>query len=528
MAGMKAASETPPVDAETAIRNALKSPVISTGLDLRSTTYVMHGDNASMTTVRVVVLGDVARGAPGPATATAVLYDQDGKPVTSDRSTIEIPAGDAPAPLQTALAVKPGAYLLRVAVRDAEGKIGTVERTVEARWVKAGNAETTGLVLFRQKHGGAPEPLFESVTTADQVIAQLAINGGSAVPEVAVEVRKDNVEAPLMKGTARVAKTTAGSTLAQYVVPTALLPPGRYTVGAMIGRGASKPFTRSFLIEASPAAPAEGETTTSVSRKGPSLASLLSLARPAQFASASVLDPSFVEPMIARLAERPDVAPVRDAVERMKSGPWPTDSATGPLASAPVAATFVAGLGKLQAGDLEAAATDFRATLRLAPDFSPAMVYLGACYAAGTKNKEAASAWQTALLRERASPTLTALAIDAWMRAERPAAALTLLKSARVRWPDNPIFPRQQAQATLADGRTREGIELVMAMPEPGESLLFFSLGTLYHAILEKKPVWDPERDRKTMRELRESYAKASGASLPLVDAWLGEIEAGR
>jgi tetratricopeptide (TPR) repeat protein len=294
-------------------------------------------------------------------------------------------------------------------------------------------------------------------------------------------------------------------------------------------------FTRAFVVdvetpvESSPVeAATEAEAVPAPVRGAPSLAAILAMARPSRFASTSVLDPAFVTPIVDRLANRPDTASVREALERVKIGPWPTDPAQGPLAASPLASSFIAGLGRLQAGDLENAANAFRAALRAAPDFAPAMVYLGACYAAGSKDKEAASAWQTALLRERDSPAVAALAIDAWLRAERPAPALALLKQARARWPGDQTFVRQHAQAALADGQTREGLEIVTGLAEPGEPLLFVALATLHHDLREKKVVWDATRDRQTLRELREAYAKTEGGSLALVDAWLAEVEGSR
>jgi tetratricopeptide (TPR) repeat protein len=234
-----------------------------------------------------------------------------------------------------------------------------------------------------------------------------------------------------------------------------------------------------------------------------------------------MLDPAFVTPVIDRLAGRADAAGVRDALAEMKSGPWPTNSAQGPLAAAPLAASFVAGLGKLHAGDLEGAANDFRAALRAAPDFTPAMMYLGACYAAGSKDREAAAAWQTALLRDRDSPALARLAIDAWLRAERPTSAIALIKQARARWPADESFVQRQARAELAEGRKREALDIVVGLEAPDEPLLLLSLATLYEAARAGSPVWTAERDLQVMRDLRERYAKLEGPSLALVDAWL-------
>ena len=61
---------------------------------------------------------------------------------------------------------------------------------------------------------------------------------------------------------------------------------------------------------------------------------------------------------------------------------------------------FLRGVALLGKGELQPAADQFREALRIADDFLPAAFYLGACYAAGGHDKEAAGAWQTALVTE--------------------------------------------------------------------------------------------------------------------------------
>jgi tetratricopeptide (TPR) repeat protein len=306
-------------------------------------------------------------------------------------------------------------------------------------------------------------------------------------------------------------------------------------LSATIRPGTAAPFTRSFIVE--PAATVPGPPPASMSAAGgaaapagvtPSAASprptALALARPARFSTAVVLEPSFVSPLIDQLAARPDAAGVREALSGAKAGPWPIDSAKGPFADSPLAAQFVAGLGHLQRGDLEAAANAFRAALRSAPDFGPALTYLGACYAAGDKDREAAGAWQMALLRDRTSPALQRLAIEAWLRADRPSAAAVLITQARERWPDDPAFARLQAQAAIADGRVRDGVELAAALKEPDGQTLLTALAALYDAGRRHAPVWDAARDLETMRRLRDAYAAIGGESLALVDTWVAEM----
>jgi hypothetical protein len=526
-----------PADPETALRDALKGGPLRTGVDLRATSYVLHA-TTSATDLRVVAVGDVNRAAPGRAKAVAALYDFDGRPVTAMENTVDV-GPDGPGPLSVELTAPPGTYVLRVAVLDAQGRIGSLERLVDARWKKTGGIETPGLVLFHSDRAtrSLPRPVFDGVTTAEEMTAQVALAGAAAdkKPQVVFELARVGTTAVLVRRTGRIAQTTGGTTVAQETLPASMLPPGRYTLSAKIGTAGAS-LSRTFNVSApatvapmptaaaAGAAPAASGVPSAATGGGShARAATLSFAKP-RFATATVLDAAFVTPLLDRLAARPDTAIVRDAIERSKAGPWPTDNAKGPLAPAPLAANFVAGLGRLQAGDLEEAAQAFRAALKIAPDFAPALIYLGACYAAGAKDQEAAGAWQMALVRERTSPELQRLAIEAWLRADKPAAALALLNQARQRWPDDDAFVRLQAQVALADGRQQEGLDLVAQLKQPDQTTLLLALTTLYDASRRKAPVWDDARDLETMHRLRDAYAAIQGDSLALVDAWLTEM----
>ena len=460
-----------PLDPEVALRDALKGGPLQTGVDLRATSYLLHA-TSNPKDVRVVVVGDVNRAAAGTAKAVAALYGFDGKPATAMENSVEVPDGAAGL-LSIELTAPPGSYVLRVAVRDADGRIGSLERLVDARWKKAGGVETPGLTLFRSDRAAriGARPVFDHVTTAEDLIAQVPLAGPIAEKktQVVFEVARLGSSAPLVRRTGRIVQTTGGTTVAQESLPASMLPPGRYTLSAKIS-GGSAVLTRTFTVTAGLAgatAPAVAGAASAVpsaipaptrgagagaNAGAPARAGTLAFAKP-RFATSTVLDAGFVAPLIDRLAARPDTASVKDALTEVKAGPWPTDSAKGPLAPAPLAAHFMAGLGRLHAGDLEEAAQAFRAALRVAPDFAPALIYLGACYAAGAKDQEAAGAWQMALVRERTSPELQRLAIEAWLRADKPAAALALLNQARQRWPDDDAFVRLHAQVALADGR---------------------------------------------------------------------------
>lgn len=472
------------VDPERALRDALSGGPVLTGLGLRVTSYVLHGA-APAGDLRVVAVGDVSRAAAGPATAVAALYELDGRPATAMENTVDVPA-EGPGALSIELTAPPGSYVLRVAVRDAEGRIGSLERLVDARWRRSGPIETPGLVLFRsgRETAGAARPVFDRVTTGDQIIAQMALsaNPGAAAP-VSFEVSRLGDPAALVRRTGRVARTTTGQTVAQDSLPAAVLPPGRYVLSAAVG--AARPFTRSFVVAATPASSSDGPGAAAA------------FARP-RFVVAAVLAAAVSGPAIERLAAHPNRQ-----------------------------TRFAAGLAKLQAGDLDAAAEDFRAVLQASADFAPAHVYLGACYAAGTKDREATAAWQKALAIEP-SPIVQRLAIEGWLRAGAPAAAQALIAQARQRWPDDPAFEALQAQATIAEGKLADGLALVAALQQPDAPTLLLALSALYDGARRGAPVRDAAGDLEAMRQLRERYAALQGESLGLVDLWIAEAARGR
>jgi len=513
-------------DPSAVLDEALRSPRRLTGLGLRATSYVLQPDEAGSRDVRVALVADIARGAPGPARAIAALYGLDGKPVTAGGASADLTAAGGSVTL--ALKAPPAPYILRLAVLDADGRIGSLERGVDARWKRTGEIETPGFVVFRSTGPGTPPiPLLRTISTAEQLVTQIPfVSTGATPPQVTFEVKAQGSDSAFVKRTARIGKTSAGIAVAEEMIPASLFPPGRYVVSATIRPGVARPFVRAFVVEAAPGVPSAVPGRSTSSRgpaPGASATAPLALAKPARFSTAAVLDPGFVGPLIDQMAARPDTAAVRDALTAAKTGPWLTDQTKGPLTASPLAAQFVAGLGRLQKGDLEQAAEAFRGALKVAPDFGPALTYLGACYAAGQKDREAAGAWQIALLRDRTSPLLQRLAIEAWLRADKPAAAAALVTQARARWPDDPAFARLAAQAAIADGRVREGIELVTAMPQADAPALLAALAALYDAAQRGAPVFDPQRDLETMQHLRERYAAANGDALGLVDAWVAD-----
>jgi tetratricopeptide (TPR) repeat protein len=187
-------------------------------------------------------------------------------------------------------------------------------------------------------------------------------------------------------------------------------------------------------------------------------------------------------------------------------------------------AAFLKGLTLLAQDKLDPAAAAFRDAMRVSADFSPAMVYLGAYYAAGGKDKEAAAVWRTALIREGDVAALHGLLADALLRQGRADLAVDDLDAARARWPANQGLKRRFVMAALLAGRQREGLEVLdaaIAERTDDEPALALALFMLYQAFDTGEPIESANQDRERMLRLAERYRETGGPSLALVDTWL-------
>jgi predicted Zn-dependent protease len=240
-----------------------------------------------------------------------------------------------------------------------------------------------------------------------------------------------------------------------------------------------------------------------------------------------VLEQHVLGAFLDRIAERPDAsAPAIQAllVQARTTGTRGLLVPDALRPQAPAAAAFLRGLSLMTEQKLDAAANEFRDALRASPDFYPAMVYLGACYAAGGRHREAAGAWQTALIRLDDSVAVHALLAEALLREGRGDQAFQVLDAARTRWPDDGELNRQFATAAIAAGRYVEGldaVEEVVASKIDDEPLLALGLLVLYEAFTNREPIVSPEQDHARMSRFADAYRTRGGPSLALVETWL-------
>jgi tetratricopeptide (TPR) repeat protein len=226
-----------------------------------------------------------------------------------------------------------------------------------------------------------------------------------------------------------------------------------------------------------------------------------------------VLRPQVLGVFLDRVAERPDAASpgMRALLERARSGQVAGLVVPEAIGKEAAVADFLKGLTLLAEKKFNPAANAFRSAMRASSDFYPAMVYLGACYAAGGNDKEAAGAWNTALIKEG-------------LRQDRGDLALQAIDRARARWPDDEGLRRRYVAAALLAGKYAEGlgaVEELIAEKAHDEPSLALALLVLYEAFVNAKPIETIEQDRARMIRFAEAYRVHGGPSLALVETWV-------
>ena len=517
------------------LASAIDAPVPATGVGLRVTSY-LAADPDDGTRLKLVVVGEASRLQPGEATFRLAVRDLDGKTVLAGEQPIGDATGDV-LPFSTSLAVAPGSYIVRIAVMDGAGRVGSVDHRIEARGVPIGTLSATGPLLVRVPSGPDAETRFalDSVRQDERLALEVDFEGdksSGASAEVVFEIAA-TAEGPALVQTAAALSpgSREGSLVAQGVADMRLLPPGDYVARAKI-TSRTEPLgevRRAFAVIEAPRLLNEvtSAPTTIVGRKAPAPHAARSpFVTIPPFALDQVLAPQVLGAFLDRVAARPDAAApgMRELLERARTTGLRDLVVSDALAAQTPVAAFLSGLSLLAQKNLVAAAKAFRSAMRTSADFYPAMVYLGACYAAGGNDKEAAGAWSTALIREGDTIALHQLLADALLRQGKDDLALQTLENARARWPEDDLLKRRFVVAALLAGKRADGLQAVdelIARRAEDEPSLAFGLLMLYEAFVNGRPVEGVEQDRARMMRFADAYRVHGGPSLDLVNVWV-------
>jgi VWFA-related protein len=512
---------------EEAVVATMRAPFLATDLTVRVASWAM-GDPASGK-VRMIVAAEVEK-ARGGVTVGFVLADGKGKAVGSNAQRLPASADAGPqAFLGTAL-VEPGEYTLKLAAIDGTGRRGSVEHVAKAALVSAGGLELGDLLVGRPPAPGAVlRPSVDLKADAAGLTARVEMYGKDAErlgkAAVVLEVAEAETGPALLRLSVPSAEAPEGGRrVAQATLPLGLLPPGDYMVRAAVSvgekpvAGLRRPFHLAHVAGAalrSGGIPIEGLAPTI-----------------GRFDPADALRPDVVGFFLDRMGKLIPGAPpaaIQAASERARKGQPEAilDALSGTTADDP-RVFFLRGIGLLAQGQPAAAATQLRGALRLAADLLPAAFYLGACSAASGEDRQAAGAWQTALVSETGHPAVYRLLADALLRVNEPQPALDVLGEAAGRWPDDDGLRRRLGIAHAMVGHDREALAALQPYLEhhPNDSgALFVMLRLLFQQFSVAPGAHPAGAERAQLVRYARSYVEAKGPNQEIVTRWLKYLE---
>jgi hypothetical protein len=497
-----AATATPDERLAEALRG---SAATLDGLPLQATGYTVVGRSGAPSLLIAGSLGEGTSASTDNAGRLALgfaLFDERGRAVRSGAMTPAPGADAARVPFAGMLDdLTEGRYRLRVAVVDERGRVGSVEAPLDLRVTTLGDVVAGDLVLARFEGARTDAVPAASTFDAGEAVAMEIDLSGRGVQAGGLRtefvVADAGNPAPLWTFDGSIGAAANGVATTSAVVRAGLLPPGRYEARVVIARGAARlgVVSRPFVVRP---APVGGGTEHPAIRSAlvDQIASLVP-----SFSREAAVAPEAVARALARFGATPGRAPD------------------------PAAATFLEGVERFRRGELEAAAGRFREALRLRSDFAPAIVYLGACYAVGGRDREAVGAWQTALAMGHDDIELYQWLTPALLRLRESAEAGELIAEALGRWPADATLRRQRLIATLLDGRTAEALATIDTLQTPDAELLFVALSLLNQAAIAGRPIVSAEDDVRRLRAYAAAYRAAGGPHHLLVDRWVASLK---
>jgi VWFA-related protein len=427
---------------------SLRSPLAVAGVPLRLSTFI-YQDQEGGGKVRVVLAADVGQAGTPPADYTMgfIVVDDQGKVVASRSSKMKLepPEGRTNASLSylDSVSVEPGVYEVRLAAVDADGRHGSVVRDVNA-WKMAGEEFTYAdlVVNHAATASSGLRPDVEPHVDADGVAAYMELYAASEDTfkdvKVSFEIADDDSAPALLTMPVDLrpgARPTWRNALG--FIGAEPLPAGTYVARARVMKGdkLAAVLVRPFVLEPAPAT------------KGGPIVIPAAFARIAPFDRNAVLQPALVSSMLDVVGARSPS--LKSAMTEARAGRYAPAALEALTAGDQQAAAFFKGLDLYSKGQIDQAATQLNIAAGPRREFFPAAFLLGACFAAGGKDRDAAGTWQMALGSEERPPIAYTLLADARMRGGQADAVVSVLQPAYARRPADDELGKRLAIAYL-------------------------------------------------------------------------------
>jgi len=495
---------------------ALTAPLTLSSLPLKVAAFSLLGPERGR--IQLLIHADIGAGYTEARLVTLAytIADPDGRIVDSRLVEARLPPimKGVPSPLQfvAGASVPIGEYVVKVAAVDGD-RVGSIEHTF-----RAAVSESNGLTFSDLMVGGPIDTRDLQQPTVSDLVSYGMVHGyveiyGPAADQLATkfELAATPTSPTLTDVEVKANRVSETRTIFSNVMPTRLLPPGRYVLRAVVSdmTGSSpevvRTLTRGFEVTAPPV------LMTSAGGLGISSMPLSDLYLP-------VGDEMFLRPFVKSDVLKGDL--VKSMRERTAPAAIPG---------------FDAGLEALASGEYEHAEIALKDAIKLDSE-SPALVaYLAAAFAAGGHDREAAGAWQTALINGSDVSDLYVWLTDALFRMHDLLQARTILQEAVTKWPDDPRFAKPLALTYATFGQGPEAVRMLerhLSADGNDREALMMAVEWLYHLRLMGAVAHSRAEDQALARRYADAYLKLARGKDPqeakqiaLVRQWVSFLE---
>ncbi|MEW6322037.1 MAG: VWA domain-containing protein [Acidobacteriota bacterium] len=509
--------------AEDAVSSALRAPGLRTEIPIRLATWTYK--EPGTTRVRLVVAADIERLADQSLEYVTGLMvsDANGRSVATpvEPRTLTTAVGDPGAAVyRGAITVEPGRYRVRLAVSDKDGRVGSVDRVVDAFHVDGTSLMIGDLLVATapQDDQGTMAPAVDPRIDGDALAALLEIYGPAAevgAVEATLEITPRVEDArPIATVPMSVAGTRAAEIhAAQVQVGTATLPPGEYLARAVLREGGTP---RGHVVRPFRILPrgAGGATPILIPRE---LAATI-LATVSVSDRSALMTEDGLRPVLTFAAEGKPAA-LQNAIAGGTPGKLGPAALAALEAGDQALAGFLRGLDWYVQGQRERAAQQFQTAMQLAPAFAPARLFLGLSMVDSGRFREGAALLQS--VPARAAPWAGRVAGEAWLQAGMPEMAVEPFQ--RAADAGDAAVVRALALAYVAANRQNEALPLLVKhlSAEPAdEAALVAGVYALYSRHLAEPQPATLAADRELAAKWARAYTAAKGPAQGLVSAW--------
>ena len=529
----------PAATPEEALKRTLRSPATATGLPVRLSTWTYKEPGSSR--VRVVVAAEVERGTSESLDYAAglVIATKEGKVIAANTEPARLKVHEADEGLALyagMVTVDPGSYRLRLALANAERRVGSVEREVLA-WQMNGDALTLGDLLVAQEpaggaalmpsvephvHNGSLVALAEAYVPASSARAEI----GARIDVLRDEASRVLVSAPMQVGVG----SSPEVRLFQGRVNVGAVPPGNYIARVSFTEGgtARGALSRPFRVLPARATTTDGGAMPSGTGAPSELLAAVLGSLPAA-SQDDVLDTTTTSALWTA-AEQGRTPAVLAAIKTARAGQMMDGALAALSAGDQGVAAFVRGMDFLAKAQIDQAANQFTTAMRIQSSFAAARAMLGVCLLIGNHEKEAAGLLMS--LPAASMPAFGRLAGQAWLKAGQPAAAVAPLEQSSTAGATDPRTSRTLALAYALKGDAARSLPLLTTyLDGPGSKdgpALAAGVFATYRRHATSTDGATIAADRTKARAWTRGYLATKGPLAPLVEAWAGFLDAAK